>query len=291
MDKAGIVNGRVFVFDDYQWLHGMFAAIITPIITLLLICHTYKFCVNYYSFRIHGKVSRMTSASVTNPKPVRVESPKSETFDRGTSESPKESTKELSIQSRSESSQQTREKESKLEFPKKKDNLGTVYYFIWIMHFLVLISLIMGFLDCIFSIINYFRLNILNIIEKHCHLLTTVIVTCWLYSKYSLMFVSFFRVLGGFKNSIYEYNSIITYGLLVYFISVTLFSTIAVFFMGHGTTVYNDNKEYYWCQYSFSIYFVLIAGSLDVGMNTILLLMFLRPLIKLSKRVNQKHSS
>jgi len=104
------------------------------------------------------------------------------------------------------------------------------------------------------------------------------------------MFVSFFRVLGGFKNSIYEYNSVITYGLLVYFISVTLFSTIAVFFMGHGTTVYNDDKEYYWCQYSFSIYFVLIAGSLDVGMNTILLLMFLRPLIKLSKRINQKYS-
>ena len=262
MDRAGLVSGHIYTFNDYQWLHGIFVAISTPIIGILLTCHTYKFCMNYHARKVNNKVASMTKES-----------------SKTGASSPSSQSHELSVQSKSNSSQQHR----KLEFPKKKGNLGEAYYYIWMMHILVFVSLVFGFLDCIFSIISYFHLNIFNIISHNCQLLTTLIVSCWTFTKNALAFIALLRILAGFKNSTFEYKPLIRNTFLIYFILVTVFGIIAVFLLGKGTTIYNDEKQYYWCQYSLSFYFVAVVGVLDIGSNIILLSMFIRPLLKLSK--------
>ena len=260
MDSAGIVNGKIYIFNDYEWLHAIFVGISTPIIIVLLTCHTYKCCLNYHSTKLSKRVSHMTAGiSPTDPRSA---------------------TKELSVESKSKSN--SLQKQNTFEFPKKKDNFDVVYYYIWMMHVLVFVALIIGLLDCIFSFISYFHFNVYDIISHNCQILTTLIVTCWSLIKNALMFISLLRILAVFKNSVFEYRTVITNIFLGYFISVFIVGALAVFYLGEGTTIYNADKHYYWCQYSLKLYFLGIVGVFDFGTNIILGYMFIRPLIKLS---------
>ena len=281
MEKGGIIGSTLYTFNDYEWLHGIFAGISAPIIVSLLLCHTYNFCVNYRLYKLNENITLSEvsppAPSPPAPSPSGIVSPQS-------IKSPRNDTC-LTVKTKHCARQ------SKLDFPKKNsDNimLNHAYYYVWIMHILVLITLVLGFIDSIFSIISYFHINILNIISHNCQLLTRIITISWSFSKNFLGFISLFRVLACFKNSAFEYNKILTNILLGYFVLVNIGTTIAIFYFGNGTTIYNNTKQYYWCQYSVQIQFVPIIGVLDITVNVILLLMFVRPLMKISKMVNNK---
>ena len=153
------------------------------------------------------------------------------------------------------------------------------------IHFLVTTSLIMCGVDLVFSIINYFHINIFE-----CAFLTDIIVLSWGYIKNCVYFLGILRILYAYRSSTFQYSNRFIRFVIIITISLATLNLPALIY-GEGIKLYNDEHNYYWCQYRYKLNWRFFVPLLfDSIINTVLLVLFLKPLMGLTQAHTQNKS-
>ena len=233
--RSRFIGNKIYMYDDYQYIHGIIGIIGLIVISILIITHTFRFIDNYIKFK---RQNRSTKVNITAGEMISMSNNK-----------------------------------SGMDFPNK--NSGN-YYYIWIIHLLVFSAFFVGLTQSIVGVITYMRLN-----QNNCHLLLSIIVGCTLYVKHSMYFIGMFRVFSAYNGTSWEYSTSVKYILIIYFISMALFEISTTHFFGEGITIYNSDKNYYWCQYTYNVWYGIVSGTMNFTINIMLLTMFIKPLIQI----------
>ena len=167
-----------------------------------------------------------------------------------------------------------------LDFPAKN---SINYCYIWTIHLLVFSALFVGLSQSIVAAMTYMHWNLFEIIENNCHLLLSIIIGCWLYVKHCMYFVGMFRIFAAYNGTAWEYSKPVKYILIIYFILMALFEISTTHFFGEGITMYNSNQDYYWCQYTYNIWYGIVSGTMNFTVNILLFAMFIKPLTQIVK--------
>ena len=170
----------------------------------------------------------------------------------------------------------------------KKRKLGILYHYIWIHHILTILALIFGFSHNITGQI-YQILYISNLVLT-CKSFQPMSNTLWNLIKFCVYFISMLRVFKAFNGSAFDYSKKAKIFLSLYSVLVTGFG---LFHMTYFTYTYDikENGVFKWCQMGMDLVSLIIAMILEVTLNTVLLILFIRPAIQLSKTGQHKPAS
>jgi len=226
--RSRFIGNKIYMYDDYQYIHGIIGIIGLIAIIILIVTHTFRFINNYITFKRQNKITKVNKSG--------------------------------------------------MDFP---DKTSGNYYYVWVIHLLVFCAFFAGLTQSIVGVITYMHLNLFNIIQNNCHLLLSIIVGCTLYVKHSMYFIGMFRVFSAYNGTSWEYSTSVKYILIIYFISMALFEISTTHFFGEGITIYNSDKNYYWCQYTYNIWYGIVSSAMNFTINIMLLTMFIKPLIQI----------
>ena len=175
-------------------------------------------------------------------------------------------------------------------FPKKK-YAKTIYYYSWTTHWIVMSAFLVALYDIAISILAYFHVNVNNILVNNCDLVIDSIALSWGYIKILLYFMSTLRLVISFKDTKYGYSSRTIFFIFMYVMLLVITGLICLVLWSDGISIHNANKDYYWCQYKMNSLFILVTMGLDITTNTLFLILFISPLLKLSNIASASEKS
>ena len=165
-------------------------------------------------------------------------------------------------------------------FPLKvnKHKLGVKYYYIYINHVLTVLSLIFGLINSIGYPLLYY---VFDILLFNCDISLKILALSWFFGRVCMYYICIFRMFIAFWGSHIDYSKKFKVILLSFLIIQQIYYVIAVFLTTHGYNMETNNIK--WCQYGYHLLPGAISVISELLMNVVLLVLFIKPLIILSK--------
>ena len=157
--------------------------------------------------------------------------------------------------------------------------------FVCPIQFLIVSSLLNCIVLLIFNYVVHFRINF------PCNISFYVIACGYVYNKSCINLMGILRLLLAFQSSSVQYSNKLIITIFIIVVSIQLFGFTVIPVYGESFAVYNEEHNYYWCQNTFSWGLTIILSLIDISINAVLLVLFLKPLIRLSHIETLKNHS
>ena len=173
-------------------------------------------------------------------------------------------------------------------FPSKlsKDKLGVLYYYIYGNHLLTFLALFCGIIHAV-NVSLYYVFDIYLIIG--CDIALKLSAFGWQFVRYAIYWIGILRILITFHGLAIDYSKTFKRILLIYMSVSNLYVLITHFVLSKGYDMITNNIP--WCQYGVLEITTGIGAILELTTNIILLVLFIIPLIRLSKNLESNSES
>ena len=173
-------------------------------------------------------------------------------------------------------------------FPSKssKDKLGILYYYIYFNHILTFLALLVGIILAV-HIAVYYIFDIYLIIG--CNIALRLSTFNWQFVRYAIYWIGILRILITFHGLAFDYSKTFKRVLLIYMLLSNIYVLITHVILSRGYDIYSNDRH--WCQYGAHIIASTIGFFVEITTNVLLLMVFIKPLILLSKKLESTSES
>ena len=175
-------------------------------------------------------------------------------------------------------------------FPSKNDKhkLGISYYYVWSYHILTVIAIIFCFGNLVNGVVYDILWSSKLLVTCRWSLLTSTLT--WNVVKFCIYCMCILRIFNTFHGSYLDYSNKIKISVLVYLVAAITFMVLHAGFLSQGYDI-KENGVFKWCQFGSNVISLAITGVFEGTMNILLLALFVKPAMVLSKNSENKPES
>ena len=159
------------------------------------------------------------------------------------------------------------------------ESVGTLHHYINICNGLIIVTMFCSLANSAMSLFNYFYIleSALGL-PKYCGYYVNIQTLFWHTTKNLIYYIFVLRIAIAFKDSIYEYPSVLINGLFILITSWFIFTIYGDMTDIYGEWIYNEHDDGYWCKTHVAVYGVYLSFVVDTILSSVCLYLFVKPL-------------